>query len=253
MDDKDEIYDNGYSSTILEGLNNLREQNQLFDITLKIGGRAFPAHKAVLAATSGYFRAMFTSGFKERNQSEIEIEFRNPNAFEILLEFAYTGRVSVTKVKSHMCDVFEMSLYMDFTEFTYVCTDLLGDLFRSAKDGTMIDEVCKILFLADDHADDLYCVVVPAQDFLMNNLDVLKDSAVFLENASVQYLTWFLRLEDLGTEKDEKQVSGRGVSWGRGFGVSDSQPPGAVKGRQKKKKKKGKGKGKKKERKERKR
>ena len=205
--DKDEKYDNGYSSSMLEGLNNLRKQNQLFDITIKVGGRDFPAHKAVLAATSGYFRAMFTSGFKERSQSEIEIKDRNPNAFEILLEFAYTGRVSVTRVKNHMCDVFEMSLYMDFTEFSYVCTDLLGELFRSAKDGSMIDEVCQVLFLAEDHADDLYCVVVPAQDFLMNNLDVLKDSAVFLENATVNFLTSFLRFEDLGTEEEEKQVS----------------------------------------------
>ena len=73
-----------YSETLLQGISNLKDQNELCDVTIKIGGRVFHAHKAILAATSDYFRAMFTSGFKETNEREIKIE-GNAEAFKILL------------------------------------------------------------------------------------------------------------------------------------------------------------------------
>ena len=52
-------------------LNDLRKQNQLCDVVINVGGQEFPVHKAVLAARSSYFIAMFTSSFKESTQAGI--------------------------------------------------------------------------------------------------------------------------------------------------------------------------------------
>ena len=38
----------------------LRRQNQLCDVVIRVDGHDFPAHRVVLAATCPYFRGMFT-------------------------------------------------------------------------------------------------------------------------------------------------------------------------------------------------
>ena len=53
-----------YTTKLANSLNKLRTQNQLCDIVINVEGRVFQAHRAVLAACSEYFFAMFTSGFK---------------------------------------------------------------------------------------------------------------------------------------------------------------------------------------------
>lgn len=42
-------------------LNDFRLQNLLSDVTIKVGSMDLPAHRVILAATSPYFQAMFTS------------------------------------------------------------------------------------------------------------------------------------------------------------------------------------------------
>lgn len=44
-------------------LEELRQQNQLCDVTIRVGNRDCVAHRAVLAATCPYFRGMFTGGY----------------------------------------------------------------------------------------------------------------------------------------------------------------------------------------------
>ena len=47
------------------------EINVMCDVTITVEDRSFPAHKCILAAASGYFRAMFTVGCKERNEAVV--------------------------------------------------------------------------------------------------------------------------------------------------------------------------------------
>lgn len=56
-----DIMTNSHAKSILNAMNALRKSNTLCDITLRLEGTDFPAHRIVLAACSDYFCAMFTS------------------------------------------------------------------------------------------------------------------------------------------------------------------------------------------------
>jgi hypothetical protein len=53
-----------------------------------------PAHRAVLAASSVYFRTLFNSSMLEATATEIQLPgMRSPLAFRLMLEFLYTGKI----------------------------------------------------------------------------------------------------------------------------------------------------------------
>nr|XP_033811420.1 leucine-zipper-like transcriptional regulator 1 [Geotrypetes seraphini] len=76
----------------LEGLG-----KEFCDITLLLDGRPWPAHKAILAARSSYFEAMFRSFMPEDGQVNISIGEMVPSkqAFESMLCYIYYGEVNM--------------------------------------------------------------------------------------------------------------------------------------------------------------
>ena len=86
----------GHSSVVLDLLNELRLHNELCDITLKLNGREFPTHRAILSANSPYFRTMFTSSYSEATQSVVELHGMTPTALEVLIQFFYTSTLHIS-------------------------------------------------------------------------------------------------------------------------------------------------------------
>lgn len=56
-----EIFTESHAKSILSTMNTLRKDGTLCDVTLKVQGQSFKAHRIVLAACSDYFCAMFTN------------------------------------------------------------------------------------------------------------------------------------------------------------------------------------------------
>ena len=52
----------------VSGFRELYENEQLFDVILSVGGKEFHGHKSLLAASSDYFRAMFTTELAEKDK-----------------------------------------------------------------------------------------------------------------------------------------------------------------------------------------
>ncbi|KAM3214183.1 hypothetical protein ACQJBY_066556 [Aegilops geniculata] len=63
------------------------------DVTFLVSGKAFAAHKLVLAARSPVFMAEFFRDMKEKSSRRVEIKDMEPAVFGALLEFIYTDNV----------------------------------------------------------------------------------------------------------------------------------------------------------------
>ena len=83
------------STTSSDDLGNLLIDDHLSDIVLRVGDRKFLVHRAILAARSPVFRAMFTSNMEESVAEEILIEDMEPDVMKELLRCVYTNQVPV--------------------------------------------------------------------------------------------------------------------------------------------------------------
>ncbi|XP_051967794.1 nucleus accumbens-associated protein 1-like [Xyrauchen texanus] len=82
-----------FGNNILECLNEQRLQGLYCDVSVVVKGHTFKAHRAVLAASSSYFRDLFNSGSKS---SVVELPPAvQPQSFQQILSFCYTGRLSM--------------------------------------------------------------------------------------------------------------------------------------------------------------
>ncbi|KAL0978979.1 hypothetical protein UPYG_G00178810 [Umbra pygmaea] len=81
-----------FGSSVLESLNEQRLQGQYCDVAVMVNGQAFKAHRAVLAASSLYFRDLFSGS----SQSLFELPSSvTPSCFQQILSFCYTGRLTM--------------------------------------------------------------------------------------------------------------------------------------------------------------
>jgi speckle-type POZ protein len=67
------------------------EEMLFSDFTFKVRGRKLAAHKNILAMRSPVFAAMFLHPTKEVQSGEVEIEDIDPDVFQELLRYMYTG------------------------------------------------------------------------------------------------------------------------------------------------------------------
>ncbi|XP_078593543.1 kelch-like protein 24 isoform X1 [Branchiostoma floridae x Branchiostoma japonicum] len=88
---------NPHAGSLLQGLQKLRSDNLLTDVVLCVSGKEIPCHRNVLAACSEYFRAMFCNGHLESNESQVTIHEVTPGILQLLVDFAYTSKVTITQ------------------------------------------------------------------------------------------------------------------------------------------------------------
>ncbi|KAG2500388.1 hypothetical protein HYH03_001960 [Edaphochlamys debaryana] len=65
------------------------------DLTLVVGGRRFPVHRAILSARCDFFKSQLEGGFADEAAAELGLPDADPAAFELLLRFVYTGAVDI--------------------------------------------------------------------------------------------------------------------------------------------------------------
>uniref|UniRef100_A0A9J2PKI9 BTB domain-containing protein n=1 Tax=Ascaris lumbricoides TaxID=6252 RepID=A0A9J2PKI9_ASCLU len=90
-----DFVDGLHSAHVLSNLERFRNHNFMCDVEIEVEGNVFPAHRYVLAAAIPYFNSMFASDMRESRQQRISIQDIPANAFQQLLDFAYTSRVNI--------------------------------------------------------------------------------------------------------------------------------------------------------------
>lgn len=79
---------------LADDLGLLFENQRFSDVTLCVNGRDFQAHKAILAARSPVFAAMFEHEMEERKHNRVEISDVDHEVFREMLRFIYTGKAA---------------------------------------------------------------------------------------------------------------------------------------------------------------
>lgn len=106
-------------------MNQLRKDEQLLDVRLRINQYVFSAHRVVLASCSPYLKAMFTCGMRESSQEEIELLNIEPQALELLIDFAYTGEIEVTT--ENVQDLLPAAGILQLKDLKISCCEFLSD------------------------------------------------------------------------------------------------------------------------------
>ncbi|XP_048825563.1 kelch-like protein 25 [Brienomyrus brachyistius] len=129
-----------HADDMLAHLNAFRKESTFTDMTLRAGGRSFSCHRAVLAACSCYFEAMFGAGLRESLDGEVDFrDSVHPEVLEVLLDFAYSSRVIIDEENAEsLLEVADMLQFHDirdaaaeFLEKNLHVTNCLGMMLLS--------------------------------------------------------------------------------------------------------------------------
>ncbi|EQC36786.1 hypothetical protein SDRG_05620 [Saprolegnia diclina VS20] len=83
------------TSTYAANMRSLIDQPEFADVVFLVDGRRVHAHRAILAARSDHFKAMFSSGMREARELEVHVETIRAAVFLLLLEYMYNDTVDV--------------------------------------------------------------------------------------------------------------------------------------------------------------
>ncbi|XP_028993334.1 kelch-like protein 6 [Betta splendens] len=162
--------DGGLPADLQRGMEALRENQELTDVTLRVQGHDFPCHRAVLAAASEYFRAMFCSGLKESREECVEMKGLDSGTMRALLEYTYTSRALLTH--ANVQRVLEAASQFQFLRVVDACAGFLNKSLH-------LENCVGILNLAESHA--LSALKTRAQDFITSEFSKVAQQQDFLE------------------------------------------------------------------------
>uniref|UniRef100_A0A669Q3M9 Kelch like family member 23 n=1 Tax=Phasianus colchicus TaxID=9054 RepID=A0A669Q3M9_PHACC len=90
--------DSSHPACLLDAFRAFYLDGLFTDIALQAAsGVLLHCHRAVLAACSCYFRAMFTADMKEKSKKQIRLPELSHAVLEALVNYAYTSRIQITK------------------------------------------------------------------------------------------------------------------------------------------------------------
>uniref|UniRef100_A0A1B6L363 Kelch-like protein diablo n=1 Tax=Graphocephala atropunctata TaxID=36148 RepID=A0A1B6L363_9HEMI len=118
-----DLFSNGFP--VME---EIRRHGKLCDVTLKVEDQSFSGHRIVLAATIPYFHAMFTHDMVESKQRDITIHGIDAVALEALVNFAYSGRVTINT--SNVQSLMVGASFLSLPKVRNACADFLKKRFH---------------------------------------------------------------------------------------------------------------------------
>ncbi len=108
-------------------MNEARKTGMLCDITLLIGPdkESIRGHRLVLSLVSEYFKTMLNSGFKERDNKEVELPHMDMITVESILNFAYTETIELTN--GNIEKITRGAHYFRIPKLLAICTKYIKD------------------------------------------------------------------------------------------------------------------------------
>lgn len=111
----EQLEDTAYAGALLRELKSFYDARLLVDVTLEVdGGSRFLCNRNVLAAASPYFRSMFTGGLFESKQQSVTIHDVDSDSMALIIDYCYTGRVTVCEASVQKLYVAANMLQLDY-------------------------------------------------------------------------------------------------------------------------------------------
>lgn len=127
-------------ASFCKDMRNLLISEQLFDVKICVKGQEFHAHKAVLAARSPVFAAMFEHEMAEKNSSAVDISDCDPDVFKEFLYYLYNGRIAGV-CQDNVCALYILADKYDVKQLKERCITVMNC-------GISVDNFCDMLSLA---------------------------------------------------------------------------------------------------------
>ncbi|XP_055497678.1 actin-binding protein IPP [Leucoraja erinacea] len=112
-----------HARILLAQINRMRARDDFCDVRLQVESQVFSVHRLVLAASSPYFAVLFAGGLQETGQSLVHIHGIEAETFTLLLDYIYTGVISVS-IKN-VQEVILAADMLQLTEIVNMCSGFL--------------------------------------------------------------------------------------------------------------------------------
>ncbi|XP_057684569.1 zinc finger and BTB domain-containing protein 8B [Corythoichthys intestinalis] len=132
-----------YLPKLLFELNEQRKRGFFCDCSILVEGRVFKAHRNVLFAGSGYFRALLVHYLQDsgQRQSTASLDIVTADAFSIILDFLYSGRLALSS--SSVIEVMSAASYLQMTDLVNLCKKYISsslEICNKDKEGVTEEE-----------------------------------------------------------------------------------------------------------------
>ncbi|XP_055345218.1 kelch-like ECH-associated protein 1B isoform X2 [Paramacrobiotus metropolitanus] len=167
-------------------MNELRKAagGSLCDVRLQAGLQVFPAHRVVLAASSNYFRAMFTTGMKEEKEELVKLENICPRILGKLIDFCYTSEITVGE--RWICKILPAAVMLQMPHVIDCCTHFLE---------THLDPYNAIGIAEFAHQHGCDALTRTAREFIDKNFSEVSQNEEFLQLSVCQLINLIKRDE----------------------------------------------------------
>ncbi|KAK6313760.1 influenza virus NS1A-binding protein homolog A isoform X1 [Coregonus clupeaformis] len=115
--------DETFLDSTVAKMNALRKSGQFCDVRLQVCGHELMAHRAVLACCSPYLFEIFNSDIEPHGVSHVTFEDLDPEAVEILLNYAYTAQLKADKAL--VKEVYSAAKRLKMERVKQICGDYL--------------------------------------------------------------------------------------------------------------------------------
>ncbi|EFX78801.1 hypothetical protein DAPPUDRAFT_53148 [Daphnia pulex] len=132
---------------LIQHLGGLHQTMKFSDVTFTVRGCKFEAHKAILSARSPVFAAMFDHETAENLSHQVKINDVDPEVFQELLRFVYTGRIPAIKMKT-------LTTGLLAAAGKYLLGSLMTACEKYLVNEISADNCIELLILADGHCAD---------------------------------------------------------------------------------------------------
>ncbi|XP_059162191.1 kelch-like protein 28 [Physella acuta] len=180
-----------HHTELLEELKAMFEEGLLVDVTMCIQDCRIPCHKAVLAAASPYFRAMFTTDLHESRQQEVWLRETDPDAVRLLIGYAYSGKLEITSANAQ--SLLTTASLLQMSTVQKACAKFMESQLDEAN---CVGIQC---FASVHNCEELY---TKAKEFIEKNFTIVCRTEEFLD-LPLDKVVDIVSSDELNVEKEE--------------------------------------------------